>query len=161
VIPVDTWLWVLVAAFAGMVLALAAIGWEQYRLARIRRPGSVEETEPLTAPERVGYARKWSAIERHFPAQPDFAVEEAHDLVHFVMLERGYPIAQEPDARAAVVSVEYPELADEYRRANKVHLRTKQGPVPTGMLQHALVSYRALLGELLTAGPPERAISRV
>jgi hypothetical protein len=157
----DTWMWIFVAALTGMVLALLTIGWEQYRLARIRRPGTVDEVEPLTVPERVGYARKWSTIEHHFPDQPVLAVDEAHDLVHLVMLERGYPIAHEPGARAAVVSVEHPDLADEYRRANKVHLRTKQGPVPTEMLEHALVSYRELLGELLVTGPPERAVTRV
>jgi len=149
----DTWMWIALAGAAGLAAALATVLWEQRRA----QGRFTTALDPLfDGSERTGHVQRWHDIEADFADVPDLAVGEAHDLVHLVMLERGYPIAQEPDARPEVVSVEHPKLAEPYRRANRVYLRSKQGVVPTEHLEHALVSYRSLLGELLSAGPSRR-----
>lgn len=148
----QTWMWIALAGIAGLAAALITVLWDQRRQQSL----AADPLDPIDGPERTGYVQRWHDIEADFAEVPDLAVGEAHDLVHLVMLERGYPIAQEPEARPEVVSVVHPGLAEPYRRANNVHLRSKQGVVPTVQLEHAFVSYRSLLGELLSAGPSHR-----
>ena len=147
----ETWMWIAIAGAAGLAAALLTVYWEQRRQHSSVAAGRAASEQLLGNPERMGYVQRWHDIEADFEAVPDLAVGEAHDLVHLVMLERGLPIVPEPEARPKVVSEVAPDLAEPYRRANKAYLRSKQGVVPTENLEHALVSYRSLLGELLSA----------
>ena len=64
------------------------------------------------------------------------------------MHRRGYPVG-DFDQNAADLSVDHPRVVENYRVANEIALREKQGLANTEDLRRAMVSYRALFEELL------------
>jgi len=79
------------------------------------------------------------------------AVGEADELVMMVMRDRGYPM-DEFDQRAADISVDHPQVVENYRSAHDVFERTgttSSTEDSTEELRRAFVHYRALFAELL------------
>ena len=72
------------------------------------------------------------------------------------MSERGYP-TDEFNQRAADVSVDHPNLVENYRAAQAIYLADQQGEATTEQLRQALIHYRALFGR---AAGDERASRR-
>src|SRR6185503_12229090 len=72
----------------------------------------IRELEPAA---RDRYADRWRSAQRRFVDQPGPAVGEADALVMEVMRDRGYPVADEFDQRAADISVDHPEVVEHYR----------------------------------------------
>ena len=62
----------------------------------------IRELEPEV---RERYSERWRAAQRTFVDQPAAAVGEADALVSEVMRERGYPVEDDFDRRAADISV--------------------------------------------------------
>jgi hypothetical protein len=101
------------------------------------------------APEaRERYAATWRTVQTAFVDEPSTAVGEADRLVTEVMRERGYPV-DDFDQRAADVSVDHPQVVENYRGARSIYLSQEAGDVGTEDQREAFVHYRALFEELL------------
>ncbi|HSE85559.1 MAG TPA: hypothetical protein VLJ79_05010 [Candidatus Binatia bacterium] len=103
---------------------------------------------PLSTQDRSQYREGWTAVQGRFVDDPKAAVEEAHQLVHEVMKNRGYPVTGF-DQAAADLSVEYPTFVTHYRAASRIAANNRKGIADTEELRQALVNYRALFEELL------------
>lgn len=97
---------------------------------------------------RNRFRDRWRAIELRFVDEPAACVREADALVNEVMAKRGYPM-DEFDQRADDLSVDYPALIDNYRKAHRVADANDRGTASTEELRKALVYYRSLFAELL------------
>jgi FtsZ-interacting cell division protein ZipA len=106
----------------------------------------IRELEPAA---RDRYADRWRDAQRRFVDEPAPAVGEADALVMEVMRDRGYPVADEFDQRAADVSVDHPEVVEHYRAAHDISGRATAGEASTEDLRQAMVHFRALFVELL------------
>ncbi len=106
----------------------------------------IRELEPAV---RDRYADRWRDAQRRFVDEPAPAVGEADGLVMEVMRDRGYPVADEFDQRAADVSVDHPEVVEHYRAAHDISGRATAGEASTEDLRQAMVHFRALFVELL------------
>src|SRR3954452_5740690 len=116
----------------------------------------IRELEPAA---RDRYAERWRGAQRRFVDEPGPAVGEADALVMEVMRDRGYPVADEFDQRAADVSVDHPQVVEHYRAAHAISGRASAGDASTEDLRQAMVHFRALFVELLGADDepaPER-----
>jgi hypothetical protein len=109
------------------------------------------EIRPLDPAAREAYADRWRTAQRRFVDQPGPAVGEADQLVMEVMRERGYPVADEFEQRAADVSVDHPVVVEHYRAAHAISVRATGGEAGTEDLRQAMVHFRALFDELLGA----------
>jgi hypothetical protein len=107
------------------------------------------DVRPLEPGARERYAERWQVAQRRFVDQPAEAVGEADALVSAVMSERGYPVSEEFDQRAADISVDHPVVVEHYREAHRISLRTTAGEAGTEDLRQAMVHFRALFDELL------------
>jgi hypothetical protein len=171
----ETWVWIVIAA-AAVVVLLALIWWAAARKRRTShlREGfgpeydrTVEETgsrrsaeselkqreqrreeleiRPLASAARDRFASRWSSVQERFVDDPRAALRDAHALVIEVMRERGYP-TDDFEQRAADVSVDHPEVVQNYRSAHEI---TKRDDADTEEQRQGLVHYRALFDELL------------
>jgi predicted nucleic acid-binding protein len=107
------------------------------------------DIRPLDPGARERYGERWQAAQRRFVDKPIEAVGEADALVAAVMSERGYPVSDEFDQRAADISVDHPVVVEHYRAAHEISLRTTAGEASTEDLRQAMVHFRALFDELL------------
>ena len=87
---------------------------------------------------------------------PSGALRDAHLLVVEVMRERGYP-TEDFEQRAADVSVDHPQVVQNYRAAHEI---TERGDADTEDQRRAMVHYRALFDELLETEPATGAAGR-
>jgi len=118
-------------------------------LADRRERRSELEIRDLDPETRDRYAERWHATQRTFVDQPAAAVAEADGLVNEVMHERGYPVEEDFERRAADVSVDHPVVVENYRAAHAISARAVHGEASTEDLRQALVHFRALFAELL------------
>lgn len=109
----------------------------------------------LPATEQARYREQWLAVQGHFVERPESAVAEAHRLVQEVMRRCGYPLA-DFEQSAADLSVDHPDVVENYRAANRIAQRGKGSPASTEELREALVHYRALFEDLLGGDEPRR-----
>ncbi|HSA48530.1 MAG TPA: hypothetical protein VLH10_00245 [Yinghuangia sp.] len=118
--------------------------------ARRKRHDSLD-IQPLPPAAREQYAQEWSAVQEHFVDTPDDAVAEADVLVTRLMNDRGYP-TEGYEQRIKDLSVEHGRTLEHYRDAHEVHKRATAHEATTEELRGAMVHYRAVFNELLTAG---------
>jgi hypothetical protein len=111
----------------------------------------IRELEPAA---RERYTERWAAAQRTFVDKPAPAVAEADALVSEVMRERGYPVSEDFEQRAADVSVDHPVVVEHYRAAHGISTRATQGDAGTEDLRQAMVHFRALFEELLGRDEP-------
>ena len=109
------------------------------------------DIKPLSEAARTRYAEEWRVIQQDFVDQPEEATNAGYDLVNRVMAERGYPM-RDFDARADLVSVDHPEVVENYRVAHGIHDRAQQHQASTEDLREALLRYRSLFEDLLRPG---------
>ena len=109
------------------------------------------EVRELDPAARDRYAERWRAAQRRFVDEPGPAVGEADALVMEVMRDRGYPVADEFEQRAADVSVDHPQVVEHYRAAHGISARATAGEASTEDLRQAMVHFRALFVDLLGA----------
>ena len=174
----DTLQWVLVIA---AVVVAAAVIWFLVRQARTRalqrdfgpeydrtmsRAGdrglaesdlrerrdrvSALDVRPLSRSDHDRYATEWTKVQAEFVDAPAEAVSDADSLIQQVMATRGYPV-EDFDRRAADVSVEYPDVVENYRSAHSIAVKEarEDSDVNTEALRKAMVYYRSLFDELL------------
>lgn len=113
------------------------------------------DLRPLDPEARESYLDQWRATQERFVDDPHGATIEADHLVLEVMRVRGYPV-EDIDQRAADISVDYPDLVDNYRSAHAVTIRQSSGEASTEDLRNAMRHYRALFDELLETRAEER-----
>jgi hypothetical protein len=173
----DAWVWIVIAVAAVVVLALIAFALEQRRRRRhlqdrfgpeyertvedadSRRRAEKDlqqrtkehdrlELRPLSEGARKRYGEQWTALQAHFVDRPQVAVVDAEELVTQVMHDRGYPV-EDFESQADLVSVDHPDVVENYRRAHSIYARQTNGTASTEDLRQAVVCYRALFDELL------------
>ncbi len=110
----------------------------------------VEELDirPLSDQERQRYRSAWTDIQSKFVDDPGQAIVDADRLIVEVMQARAYPVA-DFDQRAADISVNYPNLVNNYRAAREIALKNKEQQASTEELRQAMIYYRSLFDELL------------
>lgn len=120
---------------------------------RAKRRDSLEIHE-LSPEAQSSYRGRWRDVQAGFVDDPRRAVAHADWLVQEVMRERGYP-ADEFDDRVDMVSVDHPALAENYRIAHAIHVRSGTEGASIDDLREAFQRYREVFGDLLTDGVDE------
>jgi hypothetical protein len=172
-----TWAWVLIGVGIALVVAVAV--WQlvvQQRRRRLRdRFGpeyerTVQATDsrrdaeadlrereahrdslqirPLAPAARDRYRDNWQSVQSEFVDNPTAAVAAADSLIQSVMVERGYPV-EDFDRRTADISVDHPDVVQNYRQGHGLAQRSASGEASTEDLRQAMTHYRALFVELL------------
>ena len=174
----ETWVWVVVIAAVAVV---AVVVWLLVRGARSRglqrefgseygrtmaRTGdrglaetdlrerrdrvSALEVRPLSRADHDRFASEWTKVQAEFVDAPSEAVTDADELIQQVMATRGYPV-EDFDRRAADVSVEHPDVVENYRSAHSIAVKEAREDADgnTEALRKAMVYYRSLFEELL------------
>jgi hypothetical protein len=178
--PVEPEVWIVIAIVALVVIGVAAyFVWANRRTERLKEEFGpeydrmLEENEdrrvveselearrsrreeldirPLDPATRQRYSSQWRDVQARFVDEPRSAVGHADALVMMVMRDRGYPM-EDFDQRAADISVDHPQIVENYRAAHGVFERASDGGAgraTTEDLRRAFVHYRALFAELL------------
>jgi hypothetical protein len=107
----------------------------------------------LPRAESARYQERWITVQSRFVDQPETAVADADRLVAEVMEKRGYPVIHFEQS-AADLSVDHPDVVENYRAAHRIAERSHSGRADTEELREALVFYRALFQELLEISGP-------
>jgi hypothetical protein len=177
----STWLWILIIVVVVIIVAAAvAAMMRQRRTAMLRQrfgpeyDRAVGESEnqraaeaelrarerqrsrldirPLPEAARVRFAEQWRLVQERFVDQPAEASGEADVLVSRVMAERGYPMGDFA-AQADLISVDHPDVVENYRIAHAIQERAAANQASTEDLRVALLRYRSLFEELLRPEP--------
>ena len=107
------------------------------------------ELQPLSPEAANSYARRWFVIQSAFVDDPATSCREAGDLLDEVLRERGYPVDEDFDTQADLVSVDHPNLVSEYRTAHEATARGAGADTETEDLRVAFVAYRNLFSDVL------------
>jgi hypothetical protein len=107
---------------------------------------------PVAVCER--YDRQWVGIQAQFVDNPHAAVAGADSLIQDVMRDRGYPV-EDFEQRAEDVSVDHPQVVQNYREGHRLAEATADGHGTTEDLRLAMRHYRALFTELLEPAADE------
>jgi FtsZ-interacting cell division protein ZipA len=111
---------------------------------------------PLDPEARTRYLEAWRQTQAQFVDAPVEATREADRLITSVMRDRGYPV-DDFEQRATDVSVDHPQVVDDYRAAHAIAAANDRSEASTEDLRQALVHYRSLFEELLEDRHPDRS----
>jgi hypothetical protein len=117
------------------------------------------EIRPLPPGEAERFSRDWQQVQNRFVDEPPGAVSEADRLVTELMQRRGYPMA-DFEQRAADLSVDHPEVVENYRSGHALAARVRDGGASTEDLRQAMVHYRTLFDDLLVERHPQHGGER-
>jgi hypothetical protein len=174
---VPTWVWILIAAAAVLIVAMVAwvmtkrkqtkqlqsqFGPEYERtveatdnrkaaeseLAARRERREQLEIRPLSSAARERYGHQWQVVQVQFVDNPSGAVASADQLIQSVMADRGYPV-EDFETRAADVSVDHPDVVENYRQGHRLAQKNVDGDGSTEDLRQAMRHYRALFDDLV------------
>jgi hypothetical protein len=106
------------------------------------------QLQPLSRIDRDAFAQEWRQIQSRFVDAPEESLAGADGLMTRVMRDSGYPV-DDFDHQADLISVDHPELVDNYRKARVIRDASQQRPVGTEQQREALLAYRSLFSELL------------
>jgi len=109
------------------------------------------EVRPLDAASQERYREQWLGVQAGFVDAPGQSVRQADALVTQLMTERGYPMA-EFDQRSADVSVDHPDVVENYRKAHAISRASDEDKATTEDLRQAMTHYRSLFERLLDSG---------
>jgi len=113
---------------------------------------------PLAVADRSRFATAWATVQAHFVDAPAGAVSEADQLIGELMATRGYPVA-DFEQRAADISVDHPEVTQNYRTAHEIAVRHLTGQATTEDLRRAMIHYRALFEDLLESAKTSETVT--
>jgi FtsZ-interacting cell division protein ZipA len=181
----DTWIWIVIAV--AIVVAVLLVVWAATRTRRTKhlheqfgseydrvaadaptkRDAESELLErqrrreqfdirPLSNDERDVYRSRWLAIQAEFVDDPSASVAKADSLIQSVMRARGYPV-DDFDTRAGDLSVDHPDVVENYRAGHGIAVAHERGKAGTEELRKSVQHYRALFEELVEAREPEEA----
>jgi len=77
------------------------------------------DIRPLSSAARERYTTQWQTVQAQFVDNPSGAVASADTLIQSVMADRGYPV-DDFDSRAADVSVDHPQVVENYREGHRL-----------------------------------------
>ncbi|HWZ63533.1 MAG TPA: hypothetical protein VNX02_10960 [Steroidobacteraceae bacterium] len=120
--------------------------------AREERVGNLT-IAPLAPAEAARFSQAWNALQGRFVDNPKGVVVQADQLIRELMLKRGYPMA-DFERRAADISVDHPDVVENYRAAQTIAARDERGQADTEELRQAVVHYRVLFDEMLEVRAP-------
>jgi len=106
------------------------------------------ELRPLDPLARKGFMDAWQGTQAEFVDNPGGAIDGADRLIQDVMRDRGYPV-EDFDDRAALVSVDHPQVVERYRRAHAIAVANGDGSAATEDLRLAMQDFRSLFVELV------------
>jgi cytoskeletal protein RodZ len=106
------------------------------------------EIRPLPSAARYRYLEAWQGVQSQFVDDPSAAVARADELIQSVMSDRGYPV-EDFEQRAADVSVDHPQVVENYREGHRLVQSSADGSGSTEDLRQAMRRYRALFDELV------------
>ncbi len=112
------------------------------------------DLRPLSDASRQRYTQQWQEMQSGFVDRPQVAVADADRLITDLMRERGYPV-DDFDTRSELVSVDHPDVVENYRTAHGIAVKTVEGRTSTEDLRQAVISYRALFEEMLVDEPSD------
>ena len=170
----DPWVWVVIAVVVLAVLALVIVQLLRQRKAQekfgpeydrsVKETGSRRQAvselrqreqrrqeldiQPLEPEAAERYSASWKEAQARFVDFPGEAIREADGLVSQVMKDRGYPV-ENFEQRSSDISVDHPQLVDDYRAAHAISMANDNGQATTEDLRQAMVHYRSLFDELL------------
>lgn len=124
------------------------------------------EIRPLSSAARERYTSQWQTVQAQFVDNPGAAVASADQLIQSVMGERGYPV-KDFETRAADISVDHPDVVENYRQGHRLAEKSSDGDGSTEDLRQAMRHYRALFDDLvepdddepMTRGRDDTAVS--
>ena len=102
----------------------------------------------MSAAACARYVDSWQVVQAQFVDNPSTAVASADSLIESVMAERGYPV-ENFEQRAADVSVDHPQVVENYRKGHRLAKASADGNGSTESLRQAMRHYRALFDELV------------
>lgn len=106
------------------------------------------DTRPLQPDERAAFIERWRGVQAQFVDDPGAAITAADRLLGEVMAKCGYPVT-DFEQRAADLSVEHPEVVENYRAAHAIAVKHEQGKADTEDLRQAMIHCKALFGDLV------------
>jgi hypothetical protein len=106
------------------------------------------DLRPLDPRDRDKYRARWQDVQARFVDDPDGAVQDADGLIQDVMRRRGYPV-DDFDTRASDLSVDHPDVIENYRAAHGIAVARERGKAGTDELRHAIQHYRSLFDALV------------
>jgi hypothetical protein len=71
---------------------------------------------PLSIADRDRFVQQWQAVQAEFVDDPSASISHADELIGKVMRARNYPVG-DFDQRADDISVDHPQLVQDYRAA--------------------------------------------
>lgn len=104
---------------------------------------------PLEPSDRARFTRSWQNVQAEFVDDPEGSIGHADSLLAEVMSARGYPVS-DFEQMSADISVDHPDVVQNYRAAHEIALRHKRGQANTEDLRQAMIHYRSLFEELVT-----------
>ena len=105
---------------------------------------------PLSPADQDRFLDRWTKVQATFVDDPERSIDYADALLAEVMEARGYPVS-DFEQRVGDVSVDHPNVVQHYRAGHDIALRHRRGETNTDDLRQALIHYRALFEELVTA----------
>jgi hypothetical protein len=117
-------------------------------LAKREKRVSSYTIKPLPDNMRGHFVETWKQVQAQFVDDPKYAVTRADDLLGEVMMARGYPV-KDFAQRAEDLSVDHPNVVQNYRSAHDIAERHSQGEASTEDLRTAMIHYRALFDDLV------------
>jgi hypothetical protein len=114
---------------------------------------------PLSDPDRTRFEEAWNSTQARFVDDPSGALLEADRLVTEVMHTRGYPMG-EFEQRAADISVDHPQMVEQFRAAHAIAGKADRGEASTDDMRQGLLHYRALFEDLLKSPAGQTASPR-
>lgn len=108
---------------------------------------------PLQPSDRARFTRSWQGVQAEFVDDPEGSIGHADAILAEVMSSRGYPVS-DFEQMSADISVDHPQVVQNYRAAHDIALRHKRGEANTEDLRQAMIHYRSLFDELVSDGKP-------
>ncbi len=180
-LTMDAWVWVVIIALVVIVVAAVAVAamrsrrtdrlredfGPEYDRALREREGDRSRAEaellgrrdrrdaldirPLSPSAADGYRDRWRGVQSQFVDEPAAAVGAADGLLTEVMRDRGYPV-DDFAAQEELMSVNHPEVVEDYREGHRIHTAYGSGDASTEDLRQAMVHFRGLFERLVGAG---------
>jgi hypothetical protein len=108
---------------------------------------------PLGPDDRARFTSSWQKVQAEFVDDPEKSIGRADSLLAEVMSARGYPVS-DFEQMSADISVDHPNVVQNYRAGHDIALRHGRGEANTEDLRQAMIHYRSLFEELATDATP-------